>query len=131
MEPIKINPLTFKPSVALGISIPFNGPGIFSSTYTTKDQVRNNLLNYFLTNKNERVFNVNFGSNLRQQIFEQITNGEINDLQDSIKYSLTNYFPQINIVSLEIIPISNAIEITLKYSINNTGITDEINIELE
>ena len=70
----KIFPIDTKPGTAIGISIPFNAPAVFYSTYTTKDAIRNNLLNFFLTNKTERYLNNEFGANLRAFIFEQITN---------------------------------------------------------
>ena len=43
----KIFPIDRKPSIAVGVSIPFNAPAVFNSTYTTQDAVRNNLINFF------------------------------------------------------------------------------------
>ena len=53
----RINPLDLQPRKAVGIALPFSGRAVFNSTYTSKDAVRNNIINYFLTGKNERVFN--------------------------------------------------------------------------
>jgi hypothetical protein len=39
----KIFPIDTKPGTAVGVSIPFNAPAVFTSTYTTKDGIRNNL----------------------------------------------------------------------------------------
>ena len=39
-----INPIDFKPSTALGVSILFNAPGVFNSTYVSKDAIKNNLI---------------------------------------------------------------------------------------
>ena len=47
----KIYPIDTKPSVAIGIGLPFNGNAVFNSTYLTKDAIKSNLLNYFLTNQ--------------------------------------------------------------------------------
>ena len=47
----KIFPIDTKPSVAVGISIPFNGDAVFNSTYTTKDAVKSNILNFSVAHK--------------------------------------------------------------------------------
>ena len=88
----KIFPIDQRPGTAVGVSIPFNAPNVFSSTYTTKDAIRNNLLNFFLTNQGERYLNPNFGSNLRALLFEQITTGRIEFLQQNIQTLIAKYF---------------------------------------
>jgi len=50
----KIFPIDTAPSVAVGVDIPFNAPAVFKSNYTTQASIKNNLINFFLTNKNER-----------------------------------------------------------------------------
>ena len=57
----KIFPIDKKPRVAIGVGIPFNQPGVFSSTYLTQDAIKTNLINYFLTNAGERYMNPSFG----------------------------------------------------------------------
>ena len=73
----KIFPIDTKPGTAVGVAIPFNAPAVFFQTYTTKDAIRNNILNFLLTNKNERYLNNNFGANIRALIFEQISKNNI------------------------------------------------------
>ena len=48
-SPRKISPLDLKPSTGVGIDLPFNGPTGINTTYTTKDAVKANLLNFILT----------------------------------------------------------------------------------
>ena len=50
-EAKKINPLDLQPRKAIGVSLPFTGLGVFNSTFATKDAIKNNLINFFLTNK--------------------------------------------------------------------------------
>jgi len=45
----KIFPIDKKPSVAVGVGIPFAAPAVFTSTYTTQQAIKNNLINFFLT----------------------------------------------------------------------------------
>jgi hypothetical protein len=126
----QIPPIDFKPSTAVGISLPFSSPEVFTSTYTTDDATKNNLINWFLTNKGERPLNPDFGGNLRQYIFEQITTNNLDFLKEDIQNQLGTYFPNIQIVSLDVLgqEDSNIINVILKYRIINTGATDELNI---
>jgi hypothetical protein len=126
----KIFPIDTRPGTAVGVAIPFNAPAVFFSTYTTKDAIRNNLLNFFLTNQTERYLNNEFGANLRKFIFEQITSGNLSSLKENIQSLLRKYFTNINIENLEIIDLSdeNAINVVLTYSIINTGIVDSVEI---
>lgn len=126
----KIFPIDTKPGTAVGVAIPFNAPNTFFSTYTTQDAIRNNLINFFLTNQTERYLNVDFGANLRQFLFEQINLDNINNLKESIQQLINLYFPNIRVDKLDVLenPDSNEITVQLYYSIINTGITDQIQI---
>jgi phage baseplate assembly protein W len=125
-----INPIDFRPGTGVGVSIPFNVPGVFKITYTTQEATKVNLINFFLTNQNERYLNPNFGGNLRAFIFQQISDNNIEGLKEDIQSQLVINFPQVVIDSLEIdlLPDNNQINVVLKYNINNTGINDTLEI---
>jgi len=129
-NPHKIFPIDTKPGTAVGIAIPFNAPNVFFQTYTTQDAIRNNLLNFFLTNQTERYLNNQFGANLRAFIFEQISTNNISDLKENIQSLLSQYFTNIRIDKLDVLesPDNNEITIQLYYSIINTGVTDQVQI---
>lgn len=126
----KIFPIDTKPGTAVGVAIPFNAPAVFFQTYTTQDAIRNNLLNFFLTNKTERYLNNSFGANLRAFIFEQISANNIDGLKENIQSLIGQYFTNIKVESLNVLeyPDTNEITIELKYNIVNTGITDQVQI---
>jgi len=127
---ININPLDLQPSKGVGIKVPFDGPTGLNITYTTKDAVKSNILNFFLTGKRERIMNPNFGAGIREQLFEQITNNTAENLEDIITFGLSDYFPQIQLTNLNVSasPDQNLIQIYFSYSIKNTNIQDEITI---
>jgi phage baseplate assembly protein W len=126
----KIFPIDTRPGTGVGVGLPFNAPAVFPITYTTKEAVKNNLINYFLTNKNERYLNPNFGGNLRAFIFEQITNGNTEYLKTDIQNQIGLYFPNVIIASLNInsSPDYNQITVELTYNIIETGIIDTIQL---
>ena len=116
--------------VAIGVNLPFNGNSVFDSTYQTKDAIKNNLINYFLTNPGERVANPLYGGGLRNFLFESITNDNLDFLEENIQEKIKLNFPNIiiNDTLLTSNQGNNEITITIKYSISNTGIQD--NLEL-
>ena len=132
-NPHKIFPIDTKPGTAVGVSIPFNSPAVFYSTYTTKDAIKNNLINYFLTDTTERYLNPNFGANLRSFIFEQITTNNLEGLKEYVQSQISTYFPNVIILSLNILstPDRNEVTVDLKYNIKDTGITDQIQIAFQ
>jgi phage baseplate assembly protein W len=130
-NPQQIYPIDLNASKAVGVNIPFTGPAVFISNYQTKDAIKNNLINFFLTNPGERPLNPLFGGGLREFIFEQITNENLNFLREDINIKLENYFPNIQVEDLIVTGQDdlNQITVTLKYSVINTNITDTLEIE--
>ena len=126
----KIFPIDTKPGTGVGVGLPFNAPAVFKTTYTTKEAVKYNLINFFLTNQPERYLNPTFGGNLRAFIFEQITTNNLDGLKENIQLQLGSYFPNIIVASLDItsIPDSNQVIVELTYNVKETGIVDTIQL---
>ena len=130
-NPQQIYPIDLNANKAVGVDIPFSGNAVFISNYLTKDAIKNNLINFFLTNPGERYLNPTFGGGLRAFIFEQISQDNIIGLKDNLNYLIKQYFPSIIINDLQILQQenSNSIIVELTYSIPNTNITDNITIQ--
>lgn len=122
-------PVDTLPDVAVGVSVPFTGEAVFNQTFITKDQIKSNLINFFLTNKGERYLNPGFGGNLRATLFESISSNTLDGLETQIKDQLEILFPTITIENLEVtsFPDDNIIGINLKYQVLNQAL-DEIQI---
>jgi len=127
-----INPLDLKPSTAIGITIPFNAPGIFSLSYDTNTQLKSNIINFLFTNQGERVMNPDFGGGVRRDLFEQITTKNIDDIRLNIEQSLDRYFPDVTMKEIKVLgsPDLNTISISIKYIVTNTNISNEINVNI-
>lgn len=128
-----INPLDLKPSTGIGVSIPFSSKSVFTTVYTTQEQLKYNIINYLLTGRKERVFSPNFGAGLRDLLFEQITQETSQSLEITIRSGLEINFPNINVIDLNITTDQdrNTIYVSFSYEIINTGIQDEINIDFQ
>lgn len=127
----QIFPIDFNKSAAVGVDIPFNAPGVFRSNFTTAAAIKNNLINYFLTNPGERPLNPTFGGGLRAFIFQQITTDNLDFLKSRIQSNIKTFFPNIRIGKLDITEQLdlNTITVSLKYSVINTNISDTLEIE--
>jgi phage baseplate assembly protein W len=130
-NPQQINPIDLNPNIAIGVNLPFNNPGVFTSNYITSQAIKNNIINYFLTNPGERPMNPTFGSGLKNFIFEQIAEDTLDFLKQDINQKLESQFPNIIVNSLNILrnDDQNTIIIQLKYSVTNSNINDNITFQ--
>lgn len=129
----KINPLDLEPNIGIGVKLPFNEKSIFDITYTSKDAIRTNLINFFLTNSQERIFNLQFGANLRSLLFENIDENLLISVKEEIIRKLKILFSRVNIKQFDIVfdANSNTLNVLFNYSIIDSNIEDEILINIE
>jgi len=128
---VRIDPRDLDKNKAIGVSIPFNGGGVFKSTFSTKDQIKSNLINLLLTYKGERVLNPQFGADLPRLLFEPINNDTLIKIENQIVTSVSTYIPEITITNIEITPDTdkNTIYVNVIYQLKLSGTTDNIIID--
>ena len=126
----QIFPNDLKARTAIGFDLPINGDAVFTPNYQTKDAIKNNLINYFLTNPGERPGNPEFGAGLRRFIFSQMTEGNMDFIKEDLQEKLKLNFPNIILESLNITqyPDNNTIGVEISYGVVNTNITDQIEL---
>ncbi len=126
-------PIDLNARKAVGFGFPLDGNAVFNPTYQTRDQIQANLVNYLLTNKGERVFNPNFGADLRSLIFKNPTSTSLGELQFEIESALNAFFPEIEIQEIKFDDLGgeNSLTFSLTYQILTLGIEDSINILLQ
>ena len=131
-QTIRVNPLDLQKNIAIGVSLPFSGPaGPFNKTYSTKDQIKSNLINLILTNKGERVFNPEFGADLKRVIFDGITEDINVTIQRLIVENASIFVPEVIISEVTTIqnPDNNSLSVTIKYNLTISGTPDQITVE--
>ena len=124
-------PIDISKRTAIGFDFPLNGDAVFNQTFETRDQIRANLVNFLLTNQGERVFNPNFGADLRLLLFNFQDDAE-NDLINIVRDRVKELFPSVSIERLTInrLDDTNTIQLNITYSIQSFGISDSITINL-
>jgi phage baseplate assembly protein W len=129
---IRVDPLDLQKSRRIGISLPFNKTtGVFSSTFSTKDQTKSNLINLLLTAKKERVNNPEFGSDIWKSLFEPMTDTLINTIKERTLTSINTYIREIIVTSMDIIPNPDvhSVSIAISYKFKISGDTDRIFVD--
>ena len=112
---LKINPIDQDVNSKVGISLPFNGSAVFNSAFTTSQHTKSKLLNLHLTEKGEKLFNLEFGVGLRRLLFENVTDTEF--LKQLVIKEIEKYLPTLIIQEFRVdVQDNNQIDIYLKYA---------------
>lgn len=130
-QTIRVNPLDLQKNIAIGVSLPFNGPGVFNSTFTTKDQTKSNLVNLLLTDIGERIMNPEFGCNLKKFLFEGITEANSELLANNLANSIAIFIPEITVTNITVTPNPdyNLIDLTVDYIMNVSQTPDQVTVQ--
>jgi len=121
MESARENDLN--PDVRIGLKMPFtrDRAGLFGQTETTLEQAGHNIKNLLLTSKGERVMQPEFGSDLRDLLFEQYTEDLTDRIKDAIQEAMSTWLPYIVISSVDVIEDEtnpNQTKVDLDFSLN-------------
>lgn len=124
-----IFPIDLQPRNAVGLSFPFinsatSGSIPFKLNYTTRDQIKSNIIVYLSTNKGERPLNPNYGGGLKNFLFEQLSSNTLSNVEDVVKKELASQFPQVNLKKIEVLgsPNNHTLTVVLTYSVFNNEV---------
>ena len=111
------------PDVKIGLKLPFtrDRAGLFGQTETTLEQAGNNIKNLLLTSKGERVMQPEFGSDLRDLLFEQYTEDLTDRIKDAIEEAMSTWLPYIVISNVDVTENEtnpNQTKVDLDFSLN-------------
>ena len=131
----RVDPRDLNKNTAIGVKLPFNAPGVFYSTFSTKEQIRFNVVNLVLTAKGERVENPNFGTNVRSQLFNQIDPSTFSDLELDLVESIQTYIPNVRVTRVNFSQggeyNDNTLVVTITYQILISNEVDTVTVNFE
>ena len=121
MESARENDLN--PDVSIGLTLPFNrgSSGLFPQSETTLEQAGSNIKNLLLTAKGEREMQPDFGSRLRDLLFEQYTEDLEERVREEIQQAMSTWLPYIVISQVDVIQDEtnpNQTKVDLDFSLN-------------
>jgi len=133
-QTVRVNPLDLQGNIAIGVSLPFNGPsGPFNSTYSTKDQIKSNLINLLLTNKGERIMNPEFGCDLGTVLFEGITDDTKETIKSLISTNVSIFVPEVQLTEILVEEApqynNNSVSVTVKYKMRISQNPDQVTVQ--
>ena len=128
VQQIKKNPIAIKTPLELSDS----DEELFKMHYELEDSIADNLKNLILTNKGERLFDYNFGANLKELAFELGNEQTDNEAIRRIKKVVSIYMPYIILETFESINLGATAEglarvaIRISYSIPTLNIIEKL-----
>ena len=130
-QTIRVNPLDLQKNIVIGVSLPFNAPGVFNKTYSTKDQIKSNLINLLLTDKGERIMNPEFGADIRKSLFDNITDSSTELLKLKIIDAISIFVPEVILGEVSVISDIdyNTLDVTINYRLAISNTPDQITVQ--
>ena len=104
-------------------------------TKQNKRAIKSDLMHLLLTNKGERFYQPDFGTDLKKYLFEpNIVTVQAN-IRDEIQKAIDRYIPNLKVDRLEVVPIDgeeHSVIVKLEYTVTNNTFSesDFITIEL-
>tara|TARA_B100000963_G_scaffold184546_1_gene160398 strand:+ start:15856 stop:16239 length:384 start_codon:yes stop_codon:yes gene_type:complete len=104
----------------------------FKLNNNDKDAIRADLLHLLLTNKGERLYLPDFGSDLRKYIFEPNDNITHEDIRNNLNETIKRYIPNliVNEISFRNDEIQELIIVELKYTVTDGTFASSDTIEI-
>ena len=113
------NKLSFK-----DINITFKKHPVTGDVVVSKDAsaIKQAIVNLLLTNKGEKLFNPEYGSDIRAYLFEPLDYGTAAQIQRNIAYSVNKHEPRVQIEDLRANPNfdDNGFDVEMTYEIRGT-----------
>ena len=93
--------------------------------------VKQAVLNLLLTNKGERLYDAEYGSDLKSHLFEPLDFGTAGSIKDNISKTIDTYEPRVSIETLLVEPNieSNGFDVRLDFQVLSRADLPPISIE--
>ena len=84
--------------------------------------IKQAIVNLLLTNKGEKLFNPEYGSDIRSYLFEPLDYGTAQQIIGNIEFTVSKWEPRIQILNLDAIPNynDNGFDVEMTYEIIGT-----------
>jgi len=109
----------------------FKEKKVFENVDSTKELVIFHLTNLLLTNPGEKISDPEYGIGLRRMLFENMTEGTINNWNRKITDSIDKYLTYIDLNDVEIIPLFEQNKVNIKISFKLKKDTEQQVLEIE
>lgn len=78
----------------------------FEQTYQAKDEIRASLLHLLLTQKGQRYYNVDFGTDIYKYIFDPMDGDTFENIREEVETQVKKYIPNLEISDIKVEPFT-------------------------
>ena len=107
------------------VNITFKRHPVTGDVVVSKDAsaIKQAIVNLLLTNKGEKLFNPEYGSDIRAYLFEPLDYGTAAQIQRNIAYSVNKHEPRVQIEDLRANPNfdDNGFDVEMTYSVRGSN----------
>ena len=88
----------------IGVKVPIRmgNTGFFDQTFSSIDEAKSNMINLLLTRKGERPMQPNFGTNIYNYLFDQMTGDLANIIEQEITSAVSTWLPYVELITVEV-----------------------------
>lgn len=123
---------------AIGMSVPLKrgNTGYFEQNYQTNEQVKSNIINLLKTNRGERIMQPDFGSGLREVLFNQMDDSEFTvAIEEAINTAFEQWMPYVVVEGIDVdlspeLLDRNKTEVTIRFRINDNVSLESVTFQL-
>lgn len=88
---------------------------------TNEESIKESLKNIILTDRGERLFQPNLGSDIRASLFENVTPVTLKILEERVKDVINNFEPRVSLIDVDVTSLydDNKVQITIYFYVKN------------
>jgi phage baseplate assembly protein W len=88
---------------------------------TNEEAIKESLKNLILTDRGERLFQPNIGSDVRASLFENATPVTLKILEERVRDVINNFEPRVSLIDVDVFSIydDNRVQITIYFYVKN------------
>lgn len=83
-----------------------------------EESVKESIRNLLLTDRGERLFQPEIGSDIRKMLFENVTTATLEVIKDLVRTTLRNYEPRINLIGVDVLSSIDSLQIDIVVTFN-------------
>jgi phage baseplate assembly protein W len=100
---------------------------------TNEDAIKEALKNIILTDRGERLFQPNLGSDVRASLFENATPVTLKILEERVRDVINNYEPRVSIIDIDVTSLydDNKVQIKIYFYVKNSEDPQSVTVLIE
>lgn len=83
-----------------------------------EEAVKESIKNLILTDRGERLFQPDIGSDVRRMLFENIDNSTIELIKDLVRTTIRNYEPRVNLIGVDVLTSIDSLQVDIIITFN-------------